>query len=99
MGRPLRFSFFVASTMSAASALALSAGTAGSGDLSLVVRVDNGGASFHGDGPALVTVSPNGDGHRETAFIHFRVSTQARVTVDLARHGARAQAVVASRSV
>jgi hypothetical protein len=59
-----------------------------SADLSLVVRVDNGDAAFLGDGPALVTVSPNGDGYRDAVFIRYRVGDDALVTFEPSRHGA-----------
>jgi hypothetical protein len=55
----------------------------------LVVWADNGGSPFLGDGPTLVTVSPNGDGYRDTAVIHYRTAVVSSfVRFDVVRHGA-----------
>lgn len=100
MRKPARLSLVAASTLSAAaSVFALSAGAARSIELSLVVYADNGGSSFLGDGPSVVTVSPNGDGYRDAAFIHYRVGADTLVTLAVAHHGALAQALLASRRV
>jgi hypothetical protein len=60
----------------------------------LLMRVDNGATPFHGDGPQLTTVSPNGDGFRDGVTIHYTLAADALVRFDVARHGA-----VASRSL
>jgi N,N-dimethylformamidase beta subunit-like, C-terminal len=49
----------------------------------LHVHVTNGSAPFAGDGPLLTTVSPNGDGFRDAAYVHFRLTRTARVRVDV----------------
>ena len=67
--------------------LVLPAVTARSTGLSLVVRGDNGDGAFLGDGPALVTVSPNGDGYRDAVFVHYRVGEDALVTFAPSRRG------------
>jgi hypothetical protein len=46
------------------------------------VHVTNGDRPFAGDRRLLTTVSPNGDGFRDTAFVHFRLTEPARVRVD-----------------
>ena len=45
----------------------------------LDLSVTNGSTPFLGDGPLLTTVSPNGDGFRDAAHVHFRLTTPARV--------------------
>jgi hypothetical protein len=52
------------------------------------LRVSNGSAPFAGDGPLLTTLSPNGDGFREFAGIHFTLTEPAAVTLDVQRTGA-----------
>jgi hypothetical protein len=47
----------------------------------LDLRVTNGSTPFLGDGPLLTTVSPNGDGFRDAAHIHFRLAAPARVAL------------------
>ena len=64
----------------------------------LTVRVDNGATPFKGDGPALVTVSPNHDGYRDTVRLHVRLSGEAVVRVDGERHGMSAARELASAS-
>src|SRR6266536_2733249 len=80
-------------------ALGLSASCAQSSELPLVVHAGNGGAPFVGDGPLVVTVSPNGDGYRDTAVIRYRVSTGSFVRFDVGRHGAAARALASSHAV
>jgi len=43
------------------------------------------GAPFAGDGPLLTTLSPNGDGLRDFARIHFALTEPAAVTLDVER--------------
>ena len=45
--------------------------------------VTNGSAPFAGDRALLTTVSPNGDGFRDAAFVHFRLTRPARVAMDV----------------
>jgi hypothetical protein len=45
------------------------------------VQVGNGGATGCGDGPALTTVSPNGDGVADSAVLAFRLAEPAVVSV------------------
>jgi hypothetical protein len=47
------------------------------------VTVDNGSTPFLGDGTHLTTVSPNGDGFRDLARIHFTLTAPARVWLDV----------------
>ena len=49
----------------------------------LGLRITNGGAPFAGDGPLLATVTPNGDGVRDAAEIHFRLGEPATVRLDV----------------
>jgi hypothetical protein len=45
----------------------------------------NGGARFAGDSQLLTTISPNGDGFRDRAAIHFRLTAPALVRLEIAR--------------
>jgi hypothetical protein len=47
------------------------------------LHVTNGSARFAGDGRLLTTVSPNGDGFRDRAIVHFRLTRPARVQLDV----------------
>jgi N,N-dimethylformamidase beta subunit-like protein len=47
------------------------------------LHVTNGSAPFAGDRRLLTTVSPNGDGFRDTAIVHFRLTGPARVRLDV----------------
>jgi hypothetical protein len=47
----------------------------------LGLRVSNGGTPFAGDTPWLTTVSPNGDGFRDSAQIRFKLDRSARLEV------------------
>jgi hypothetical protein len=49
------------------------------------LRVGNGNRPFAGDGALLTTVTPNGDGLRDSANIRFRLTEPAQVTLDVAR--------------
>ena len=49
------------------------------------LRIDDNGPPFEGDTTHLATVSPNGDGFRDVARIHFRLREEARVTMDVTR--------------
>jgi hypothetical protein len=49
------------------------------------LRVDNGSSPFAGDSQLLTTVSPNGDGFRDVANVHFRLAAPATVTMDVTR--------------
>ena len=51
----------------------------------LDLRIDNDSTPFAGDSSLLATVSPNGDGFRDVARIHFRLKTRATVTMDVTR--------------
>jgi hypothetical protein len=48
----------------------------------LDLRVTNGSMPFAGDGRLLTTVSPNRDGFRDAAFVHFRLTRPARVQLE-----------------
>ena len=47
--------------------------------------IDNGSTPFAGDSQSLTTVSPNGDGFRDVARVHFRLRAPATVTMDVTR--------------
>ena len=47
------------------------------------LHVTDGSAPFAGDGRLLATVSPNGDGFRDAATVHFRVARPARVRLEV----------------
>lgn len=47
--------------------------------------VGNGGTQFAGDNPLLTTISPNGDGFRDSAAITFRLNEPAAVELTIAR--------------
>ena len=47
----------------------------------LDLRLDNGSSPFLGDGRMLTTVSPNGDGFRDAAHLHFTLTAPARIAV------------------
>src|SRR2546428_8842958 len=49
------------------------------------LAVTNGDSPFSGDWRLLTTISPNGDGFRDRAEIHFRLREVATVTVVVAR--------------
>ena len=49
------------------------------------LSVDNGSTPFAGDSPLLTTVSPNDDGFRDAAEVHFRLLVPAVVTMDVTR--------------
>jgi hypothetical protein len=49
------------------------------------VSADNGSAPFSGDTALLTTVTPNADGLRDAARIHFRLTEPATVTLTISR--------------
>ncbi len=49
------------------------------------LRADDGGAPFAGDGRMLATITPNGDGYRDGAFVRFELAEAATVTFQVAR--------------
>jgi hypothetical protein len=51
----------------------------------LDLRIDNGSTAFAGDSSLLATVSPNDDGFRDLARVHFRLGAPATVTMDVTR--------------
>ena len=76
---------------------ALAFGTAASADghapqVSGLV-VSNGGARYLGDRSLLATISPNGDGYRESALIRFRLDEPATVKLTVASLGYRGRKV------
>jgi hypothetical protein len=48
----------------------------------LDLRVTNGSTPFAGDRRLLTTVSPNGDGFRDEAIVHFRLTRSAHVRLE-----------------
>jgi hypothetical protein len=63
----------------------------GTGSILGHVRAGNGGTPFAGDRSNFVTVSPNGDGRRDSAHISFRLSRPAGVTLRVLVDGGRAR--------
>jgi hypothetical protein len=51
----------------------------------LDLSIDNGATRFAGDTQLLTTISPNGDGFRDAANVHFRLRAGATVTMDVTR--------------
>jgi hypothetical protein len=51
----------------------------------VAISVTNGSTPYAGDGRLLTTVSPNGDGFRDRAIVHFRLTAAARVRLDAVR--------------
>jgi hypothetical protein len=49
------------------------------------LRASNGGPPFAKDVPLLTTISPNGDGFRDSATVSFTLSEPAEVTLDVQR--------------
>lgn len=49
------------------------------------LRADNGSTPYAGDGPLLTTITPNGDGLRDSAFVRFTLSEPASVQLQIAR--------------
>ena len=49
------------------------------------LRISSNSPPFDGDGPLLATLSPNGDGFRDYARIHFDLTEPAAVTLDVQR--------------
>src|SRR5205823_11665333 len=47
------------------------------------LRVSDGSVPFAGDRRLLTTVSPNGDGFRDSAIVHFRLTRPATVRMDV----------------
>ena len=47
------------------------------------IRVSNGSAPFSGDTALLATVSPNGDGFRDSAVVRFVLTRAATVHLDV----------------
>ncbi len=49
------------------------------------IHVDSGSHPFAGDNRLLATVSPNGDGFRDSAIVRFRLDRPARVRLEVVR--------------
>ena len=63
--------------------LAAAAALTAPGPALLDVRVTNGSTPYLGDRRLLTTVSPNRDGFRDTAFVHFRLLRPATVRLEV----------------
>src|SRR2546430_13276849 len=61
------------------------------------LAVTNGDSPFSGDWRLLTTISPNGDGLRDRAEIHFRLREVATVTVVVSRTKKRLRPFLARR--
>jgi hypothetical protein len=64
-------------------ACATVSGSASAAPQLLGLTVTNGSTPFLGDSRLLTTVSPNGDGFRDAAYIHFRLPAPARVSLEV----------------
>jgi len=64
-------------------AVVLAALALGGGPVLQDISVTNGSIPFAGDRALLTTVSPNGDGFRDAAIVHFRLTAAARVQLDV----------------
>ena len=51
----------------------------------VALRIENASTPFAGDGRLLTTVSPNGDGFRDRAIVHFRLLRRATVELEVVR--------------
>jgi hypothetical protein len=49
------------------------------------LRVGNGNLPFAGDSRMLTTVTPNGDGRRDSAIVRFKLAEPAQVTLEVSR--------------
>src|SRR5262245_61726748 len=63
-------------------AVALLAPHSGAAPQLLGLRVSDGSRPFAGDRKLLTTVSPNGDGFRDSAIVSFRLTRPATVNLD-----------------
>ncbi|MBA3734929.1 MAG: hypothetical protein H0W90_06995 [Actinobacteria bacterium] len=63
--------------------LAAVAAVATPGPALLGLHVSSGSVPFAGDRSLLTTVSPNGDGFRDSATVHFRLARPARVRLEV----------------
>src|SRR5947199_3008743 len=63
------------------------------------ISLTNGGHPFAGDNRLLTTITPNGDGFRDRATIHFRLNTRAVVQLESATVLARRPTLVETRTV
>jgi len=63
--------------------LAAAAALTAPGRALLDLRVTNGSTPYLGDGRLLTTVSPNRDGFRDAAFVHFRLLRPATVRLEV----------------
>src|SRR5262249_43897132 len=59
------------------------------------LSVTNGGAPFAGDRPWLTTITPDGDGPRDSAEVHFPLRAAARVRLAISRTRLRPETVYA----
>src|SRR4051812_5266423 len=57
----------------------------------LLVRADNGATRFKGDTATRVTVSPNGDGFRDSVAIHLHLRDASSIRFHYDRHGEAAR--------
>jgi hypothetical protein len=63
------------------------------------ISLTNGGRPFSGDNRLLTTISPNGDGIRDRATIHFRLSAPAVVHFEIATVDTQTPKQVESRTI
>ena len=63
------------------------------------ISLDNGDSPYAGDRSLLTTISPNGDGFRDHAAIHFRLAAAATVTLDVEHVATRRPLPIATQVV
>jgi len=63
------------------------------------ISLTNGGHPFAGDNRLLTTITPNGDGLRDRATIHFRLKVQSVVRLEIAQVPMRRLKAVETRTV
>jgi hypothetical protein len=63
------------------------------------IRLDNGGTPFAGDRRLLTTISPNGDGFRDRARLHFRLGAPATVRLAIETVPTRSLQLVDQRAL
>jgi hypothetical protein len=66
-----------------AACAAMPGNAASAGPQLLGLRLTNGSTPYRGDTGLLTTVSPNGDGFRDAAYLQFRLETPARVSLEI----------------
>jgi hypothetical protein len=98
-GRPVRDGYYQAELVAAGRVVA-AAGFRLDTQPALLerLRASNGSTPYAGDGPLLTTLSPNDDGFRDRAEIHFTLTEPAAVTLNVERTGAEVADTIYTRT-